>query len=64
MQDLELPYSICRSKVFFKCAEDLPHARTILNVYEVLARDRTEYIDVDFSKEGRLFAIVLRILAR
>ena len=64
MQDLKLPYSIYRSKVFFKFAEDLPRARTVLNVYEVLARDRTKDIGVDFSKESRLFAIVLHILMR
>ena len=63
MQDLELPCSICRSEVFFKYTEDLLRAYIILNIYEVLTRDRTKYIDMDFSKEGRLFAIVLRILA-
>ena len=64
MQDLKLPCSICRSEAFFKCAEDLPRACTVLNVYEVLVRDRTEDIGVDFSEEGCLFAIVLRSLTR
>ena len=64
MQDLKLPCSVCRSEAFFKCTGDLLHAYTVLNVYEVLARDRTEDIGVNFSKEDRLFAIVLRSLTR
>ena len=64
MQDLKLPCSIYRSEVFFKFVKDLPRARTVLNVYEVLTRDRTKDIGMDFSKKSRLFAIVLYILTR
>jgi hypothetical protein len=45
--------------VFFKFAKDLLRAYIVLNIYKVLIRDRTKDIGVDFSKESRLFAIVV-----
>ena len=44
--------------------EDLPRACTMLDVYKVFARDRTEDINKDFSEGGRLFTIILHSLTR